>query len=849
MAEFEVKLDKGRKTSGDKQRFVNGYLSRLENAIYMPDDPDRPHKIPGRSNLGALPGGATASNTKGMAFARFDTGKNSNVLVLNANDQFYQASVAGGALGAWSDVDNGAGTPFVRAGNFIKAIPSGLRGMIFWTDEDNNRPLLRDEDGNWRELGMLAPAPPTFGAALAAAGTAILPTSNSQPATVSEGTVDDPYTSRGLAQDGDFGTAAGAIRTTPGISAGQWNFTTATLGVAHTLTVYVTAGFGAFLSVDKPLIQSALSSEVLLRVEVALDWDGATGTFVTAASGFPFGGPAPITFPIPNGQQMDDVAVRVTLNYKSGTLQAFSGVFDIQVRPDNRGKAAKIDNPDGDSIQYAVTEVYSITLASGFTIIAESGPSDPSAAIFTPDDVTDAGITLTMPPVANPTSTGVSKQESSKILLNRNIYRSTLGGGFPNLGRIGILDATTTTFIDDFIPLDEDTLGSPGLATVAIGEATFPLSSPPPAFLDAVLFRGSVVAVPVENPSRIVWTPPGFPDYFPIIHDFSLTTQDRSDDLKGVTAVGDNLIIFMRQQVLRIRDLPMANASGNFDLTTLQIDRLSPSEGMPGRPKSYTQFHSQKGHAVVAWIGDNGIWMTDGSLVSERGMGLVKLSSHKDWIGDVDPDSFADDRLTYDPVLQMLVFDYIDRDGTLRTEYLHVAPHHWQQSGQDQMVPKFSGPHTLTASDRLVVENVDDIVHFSLDLTNLRILQERNGTQDVADDIQSHIETEWILPVGSRTVVQLYAGELFHSDWGVSELCDLEIQMRMDESGIIQSTHKKGVSLTGDRLSQLVYLEGSAQSVRVIIRQKGKTTFNGSPQRAFGPLVLEMERVDEIRKE
>jgi hypothetical protein len=241
--------------------------------------------------------------------------------------------------------------------------------------------------------------------------------------------------------------------------------------------------------------------------------------------------------------------------------------------------------------------------------------------------------------------------------------------------------------------------------------------------------------------------------------------------------------------------------------------------------------------------------MTDGSLVSERGMGCVKLSAHKNWSGDVDTERLDETQLSFDPVRQEICFDYYDNDGVRQHERMHTGGLHWVATGQDQAVPIWSGPHTLTANGRLNGEDAGVKRHWTLSIPNLKVYSERVGTQDDGNDILTHIESVWVQPAGPRNETQIYAGSMFHSDWQANEQCVLDILVREDQSGIIQTDHHSDVSLRGKRATELGLVEGSGQSFKAIIRHKGKTTSSGKPVRGFGPVVLEVERVDEIRKE
>jgi hypothetical protein len=314
----------------------------------------------------------------------------------------------------------------------------------------------------------------------------------------------------------------------------------------------------------------------------------------------------------------------------------------------------------------------------------------------------------------------------------------------------------------------------------------------------------------------------------------------------GIVSLGDNLIFFSRTRIHRIRELPMAN-SNNFDLTRLQTDVLSHNEGLAGSPLSYCLFQGTEGQAACAWVSYSGIWLTDGYPVAEKGIGCRRLTMNKSWRSDVDLSRLQESRLTFDPYLQVIIFDYYNREGELTCDYLHVSSAHWTKVGDDTALPKWSGPHTLTALGRVVGEHSNTLQAWDLTTTNVR--NARSGTQDGGVDILSHIETGWIYPFGPRSLMHLYLAALGHSDWGASEACDIEIQLRNERTGIIQSIMCPGVSLRGARNTDLGFLNVSGRSLKVILRHLGKTTSVGTPIRAFGPMTLQVEAVDDGRLE
>jgi hypothetical protein len=497
--------------------------------------------------------------------------------------------------------------------------------------------------------------------------------------------------------------------------------------------------------------------------------------------------------------------------------------------------------PSAGTYHYAVTDVYVVELASGENFVTESAPSDTDSVVL--DGETHTGVSLALTATSNTQALGFNQ-----TLLHRNVYRSTKSGVWPNLGQVAKqISVSAITFIDTFETSGE-TLGTPSMDIIYVGAGAYASAGGPPPFLDATLHQGSVVAIPANGPFRIVWSAKGFPEYYPVPHNFPFLSSATNDRLTGVVSLGDILLVMTRSRILRVRGLPFATAAETFNVDGLEIHTLSPSEGLAGTPLAYCLFHSQKGHGVCAWVSDSGIWMTDGSLVSERGLGVRKLTSHKNWRGDVDLSRLDETELTFDPELQVIVFDYYDRAGTRKCEYLHVSPQHWVQSGEDQMTPKITGPHTLTALRRAVGENGGVWRHWSLNTTSLKVLSERTGLWDDGARILTHIESGWIYPIGPRNRFHLYRGTLGHGDWGSGAVFDLDLLVRNDETGAIQTIAKRGLSLRGERMTDLGWLNVSGQSLKVIIRHDGSTVSDGSASLYISPPMFEMEAVDEVRK-
>jgi len=203
--------------------------------------------------------------------------------------------------------------------------------------------------------------------------------------------------------------------------------------------------------------------------------------------------------------------------------------------------------------------------------------------------------------------------------------------------------------------------------------------------------------------------------------------------------------------------------------------------------------------------------------------------------------------LTYDPDLHVLIFDYHDSAGKRRALAWHTGAKQWIPSGQDQLVPKASGPHTQEFIDRAVGDMAGQTRQWTLSALNTIVYNERTGTDDAGQPISSFLDGGWYYPAGPNREFHIFDGSLYHSHWGVAERCDLEMLVRRDKTGIIQIAKKSGVALTGARISNF-YISRGGQSLRIQIKRTGKTS-TGSPIMALGPLIFEGEDLGEVTKE
>lgn len=807
MNELAMAVHNGICTSKSDLELEAGFLRTIKNWIYRPDDPTRLWKIAGRNLAIPLPTGLTSGTD--LSYLQYES---SDSLLLYSGTKLYtQAAVtSGGTAGGWTTAKDAAATDYGIAGNYMRAIHDGANRWLAFTGHENQKTLVRDSDGLWRFLGLKKPAQCSALARITTVTAAYNPDASSNA-------VGGGFTNPANAYDTSLTTYASASRSSPGTTSQVWEWTDAGTIPANA-ALYIKLGTSSLPPSGEGGGGEGGAGggggealEATLKVEVSYNNGAAYTTIFEKAT------PVSTQTASANltaGGNWTDLWVRVSLEYASGTVTVTGRVYEIYAQT---GGGSGING--NYTFYYAVTEVYRKTLGDGSVVEVESAPSDvgvaPNTDAYSSVSTTagdgTTGVTLALPARKNLDTDG-----TAATYLFRNIYRSTGTGSWPNLGKIGTAQITDTSFTDTF-SIAPDVLGSPTILVYSISNVYYNGAGEPPPFLDATLYKGAVVAVNATDPYRLNWSLPGRMEYWPAFHDISLLPSDRGDRLKGCTAVGEKLVIFTNSRVLRLDDIVFISDSSP-NITGINPGVLSPNAGLAtDTPHGYCLLQNQKGNALLMWIAHNGIWMTDGYLVSERGMGVVKCSVYLDWDNLVDKSQLGSARLTYDPEIQAVIFDFQGADGLRQCIYFHTSPHHWVASGQDQLVPKMTGPHDQRMTARTVGELSGRLRHFGLvgaSSDTEGIYLENSGTTDAASfsgtpTIQSFLESGWFYS-GANKKLRSWWLLLYHSNWQVSGNCLVEFLARSDATGNLQMV-QKSVSLAGSRISR-IWVDRTAHS-------------------------------------
>ena len=824
MAKVTLSFHNGIATSQDELRQSEGFARLLRNIYFKPDDPDRPWRIPGRTLAGTLP---SAVNNYGLKFTQFDTG---SFLVALANGRLYRSQAVASGL-SFSVLQDQTPADWSRTGQYLKALHDGLNNYILY-DGSSSRAVVLDSDGNTRLWGMKKPGSAPIVTASTSAGSTVRPNAESGGG----------FSNPNKAYDADDTTAATATRTTAGSSVSTWSWAAGALAANSVLSVKVATSSLPSQSAD-PANNVGDAENVVAALKVELSQDSG-GTWTTLLQQNVPVGVRWISSAVLTAVNFSTLRLKATFTYTSGSQQASGLVYDIKVAVGGTTATAI----DQGTYYYAVTEVYQRTLADGTTIVRESAPSE-LAAVTVGAGV--YGLTLALPARANLDADGYPLTISTVDSLWRRIYRTSNTGTWPNLGlvqdnvKISSPSGSGDTWTDTFAFAGVNT-PSPPLAVVQVGATFYPANATPNPIVDGTLFRGAPVVIPKHDPRRLQWSLGGQPEYFPVVHDFALVPTERNDELKGVLALNDVLLVWARTQTYRLQTLPFSTQS-IFDLSALKIDILSPNEGLI-HPRGYCMVQTQKGYPTAFWVSDTGIWMTDGSLFELRGMGAVKVTTWVDWPAEVNVGRLGEAHLSFDPINQVVKFSYISQRDGLRYElWLHTAPHHWIPSQQDQLVPKITGPHDLRVQDYTMGPLVSGIRQWALDSTVTgKVFLENQGGKDNAawiygnGDVDMLVGTGWYYPDSPLGSIHVYEASFYHNNWGAPQLGFWTVHLRSDRTEAIQEAVKQ-VELGGSRVSRF-WVNRSGQGIRVFFRQRGQAVG------AIGPIVFEGESTGDLEE-
>lgn len=157
----------------------------------------------------------------------------------------------------------------------------------------------------------------------------------------------------------------------------------------------------------------------------------------------------------------------------------------------------------------------------------------------------------------------------------------------------------TTQFARTAYPLVKINLGGLGTQDSRNG--------PPPTASTGDVFDESLVLNDVTDPRKLRFSYPGSPHSFPSTFYINFDTKD-SDRIVALRSLGNTLAVFMDRSVWRVNWLPRSS-DFSFDRGSVS-DLVVPNFGAYGH-WGVTQFASPGQGPMLAWVGSDGIFMTD----------------------------------------------------------------------------------------------------------------------------------------------------------------------------------------------------------------------------------------------
>jgi hypothetical protein len=759
MPTLPIPFNMGRNTAKDRADLDPGELQTATGIYYKPGDPRRAHKIGGRSEFADT---SSAVKVKGVALAQFDDGTD-KVLALSGTVLY---SATAGATGTFSSLKTGlsSNATNLSAAHFEDRwyIADGYDAVQAY-DNDSGSLAIRD-------AGMKAPATPITATVASGTGTKV----NFDASASVTG-----FTDAANGYDGSDSTYAYATLSAAGSSTLIYRYANAVATTTSSHTLYLRYRIaGAFTeSTDSTATGggggvgvgggSAAGWNVTFKVEVSENYTAGTPTWTTKKNEtLTAAMPSPANFQVALTDSVDynDIAVRVTFTYNSGTSQAqcqLSQAYFINA------PAATITVTTG--FKYAVTEYDQV----------RGLESEPGAVTAYVGSGTVAKITLTVPSSAENTNT-----------THLRVYRTTDGGSAPyQLGYIGEVAIGTTTFTDMFTT-DKDAVGQPLLLMQKVtsndgGDLYFPIHVPPPSLKMITAWKGSLVGIDATKKRTLRYSEAALPESWPELNAIEAFPLPEHDSLVTLVPLGDTLLVFAEGAVLRLSDLPRV-VNGLFNAAEATAIR-----GAPGCVGVYAACaFSVAGEARAAWVSPYGIYQTNGDVVS-------RISDDMDWYADVSTANLSTAVLHWDAKRQVLIFAY-DSDGggtNDRFMFLHMSPEHRKGAGS----PKITGPH-YGAINHLASGQVSSVYRlYSAHVSDGSVYLEDYGTTDAS---QSYSSTTVPLIVKTGRIYQghrkwdVVRANLRHTDFGGTETCTVAWSSGLDSSGVTQTTSKT-VSLVG----------------------------------------------------
>lgn len=751
---LNLSFDQGLNTAKDPSALAEGELSVATGGYYRPGDM-RLHKIGGTIEFGDT---GTGERVDGVALCQFDSGLD-RLVALSGESLFSAALTATGDTGTFATLSADLGS--------MATSLSAAHYNDRWYLAVGSQNVVLKSDGTVRRMGMRAPAV----APTATPGTTsfvIRPNSSS-----------GDFTNPSFAFDTDINTYAHAQLNAAGTKVQTYRFGTSNTGTSRVLTVvwevsgtpFTNSPFSSEGNFDD--VGGGFDSGFFARAQLRFSEDnGVTWTEFLRVGMRTHRSISVAQTPISNTFEISgNLVCEASLVYTFGDTSASLRIRDILVS--NGGSASNFSTSTG--LYYAVAEY-----DEDENLISKANPSKLVTL------VTQNHVVLTLPSAAVNTNA-----------THWRIYRTTDGGTIPaDLGLIGTVPITATTFVDDFVRFDKDTPARPFyrlLRTLdqqdaqALSPLFFDLDSPPPRLARIRAHEGSLIGLSADNTRALYYSISGVPESWPEINVITSFPLEEHDELLDCVSLGAILLIGARGAMLRLSGLPRVVNS------VRDASRVEWLRGAPGCVGRYAMApFSVAGESMCAWISHHGVYVTNGDQIS-------RISDDLDW-DDFEGLEKSGWVLHWDA--QRLALVMAVGAGENSTYYLfHMSIEHRKERGQ----PKITGPH-YGRINHLASGHVGNAYRLYSAGRDGAVYTLEYGATDAS---QSYSGTTVPLIV---TTGQVYAEQrnwsaldarLYHTDFGDGQTCQFTWEAGNDDEEGGSAVMAQTVSLSGQKGTQL----------------------------------------------
>jgi hypothetical protein len=392
-------------------------------------------------------------------------------------------------------------------------------------------------------------------------------------------------------------------------------------------------------------------------------------------------------------------------------------------------------------------------------------------------------------------------------------YRSTDGGGYPDGSLIQTTPIGTTQITDGDVATS--TLGVPQYGIISIGGLDSDRDEAPPIFSTIFgPYQDSLLAVSVDEPRVLRFTPAGYPDSWPSGYGIPIETA-RNDVLVTGVVLHQMIGVFAKDSVHVVYRLPR-DADSIFAAGEAQ-DVLTDERGCVSR-RGATTFTIPGQGRLAAWVSRDGIW---GSNLTGA---PAPMTDRIDWEGRVSIPDLTNCRLMNDPLNRRLIFLHRKKsDVTHNTGLWYIDYQRFPEVGM-RITFADHGP----LADAVLIDAPDDLRRVcSIDSRESNGQVYLESVQDVDDSqlrdsdgsVRFRARTKEFLPAGARGATHLGKATWMH-DAGPARIEHRFYHNRRDDNPEI-----KDLSEPTKRTASDASLQRNVNSVSMEISSAGTKSY------------------------